>query len=248
MYGGSLPRAATQLLKDHAKSRSSSAPPARDRVFATGLAERGSARQDHVRVPRVGQQKSSGSARPPRAPPSKKPLSQILLDTGNYEREQEQPQQRGRESGEVQKRRLQNKNAFEFGSALPTTGITEAGAAALAAAEQRRRRVSFSPDCSSLPSTPEFSGLSAENDKLATDIIEGVRARQRELAGVDNSLAGYVHQAEGPAAAGSQGAGGRSGVRKEMVNASKRRLELKNAISRDMQDLEKLFELTQDQS
>ena len=42
IYYKNKPRAATQLLKDHAKIRSSSAPAARDRaVFSTGLADRG---------------------------------------------------------------------------------------------------------------------------------------------------------------------------------------------------------------
>merc|ERR1712146_72024 len=134
-----------------------------------------------------------------------------------------------------------------MGSALPTTGLTGAGAAAFAAAEaaasSQPRRVSFAAGCGSLPTSreasPQKSGLSPAHERIAVDIVEGVRARQRELDGIDESLANFVQRSEMP----GEKSGARVGIRKEMVGASKRRLELKNAIQRDMQDLEKLLEL-----
>lgn len=246
MYGGSLPRAATQLLRDHARIRSSSAPArSTDKVWATGMGERGKARQIDLRVPRVGQKKEEGLARPPKLPTTgRRGLSHILKETSNYEREQERPVVHGRDCSDAEKQRLQNQYAFDFGSALPTTGISGAVAASLEASELDRRRrqrgVSFSPDCArgQSPLMPPTSGLSAEQERIAVDIVEGVRARQRELDGVDQSLAGFVQRTEtrGEAAL-------RPNLRKEMVGASKKRLELKNAISRDMQDLDKLFDL-----
>lgn len=242
MYGGSLPRAATQLLKDHAKARSSSAPAARDRaVFSTGLVERGKARQDSVKVPKVGQKNgmASGYARPPQMPSTgKKMLDQILLDNSNYDYQQEKPVAHGRDCSDAQKNRLQDQYAFNFGTALPTTGVPDGYIE-----PATRRRVSFAAGSGSAPgsraTTPQKSGLSAEQDRMAADIIEGVRRRQTELAAVDQSLAGYVQRSEQP----SEGRNLRQGLRKEMVGASKQRLELKNAIARDMQDLDKLFDL-----
>lgn len=241
MYGGSLPRAATQLLRDHAKIRSSSAPPTRsERVWSTGLADRKPTRRVDLRVPRVGQGKQESLARPPKLPTTgRKPLSHILLETSNYERELEIPFVHGRDCSEGEKRKLQNQYAYNFGTALPTTGVSDAAAAALAA-RQPRRRVSF--ECGSLPASrevsPRKSGLPPAQEKIAVEIVEGVRERQRELAGIDESLAGLVKRSEMPTESRQ-----RTAVRKEMVAASKRRLELKNAIQSDMQDLDKLFDL-----
>ena len=51
------------------------------------------------------------------------------------------------------------------------------------------------------------------------------------ILGIDESLAGLVKRSEMPTESRQ-----RTAVRKEMVAASKRRLELKNAIQSDMQD------------
>merc|ERR1719247_3282363 len=67
---------------------------------------------------------------------------------------------------------------------------------------------------------------------MAVDIVEGVRERQRELDGIDQSLANFVQRSENP----GEKPFIRVNIRKEMVASSKRRLELKNAINRDMQD------------
>jgi len=249
MYGSSLPRAAQQLLRDHARTRSSSAPAKGGTgTWSTGLSERGAARKVDVKIPKVGQRKGAGPPLPPRAPPSKKPLAQILVDTGGYDQRQDLPVPSGRDAL-VEKRRLQDQNAFGFGGALPTTKASAGYVASMPAVSSDRksrggRHVSFAQDRSgSLPPSRDGisnnTGLTTEQERMAVDIVEGVRSRQRELDGVDQVLSSLVERAEVP----RQDHGLRNAVKKEMVTASKRRLEFKNAIQRDMHDLEHLFDL-----
>jgi len=249
MYGERLPRAATQLLRDHARTRSSSAPaPRLDTVFSTGMAERRARHVVDLKVPRVGQKKACmmpGAGRPP-VLPGRRHLSQILLETSNYEHQQDAPAMHGRDCGDLEKHRLQNQYAFGFGSALPTTELSGVAASAFAAAEaSASRRVNFASG--SLPSSrdvsPHKSGLSQAHERMAVDIVEGVRERQRELEGIDQSLANFVQRSENPGEKPCV----RTNIRKEMVASSKRRLELKNAINRDMQDLDKLLDLAPDE-
>mmetsp|Transcript_107870 Transcript_107870/g.305152 ORF Transcript_107870/g.305152 Transcript_107870/m.305152 type:complete len:169 (-) Transcript_107870:84-590(-) len=121
MYGGggALPRAASQLLRDHsAQARSSSAPGPRQ--WATGLCERPRARRCvDLKVPKVGQKRCSGGALPPAPAPTRRPLGRILQETSGYERQDQPPACQGLDYDE-EKRRHQDRCAFGFGSALPT--------------------------------------------------------------------------------------------------------------------------------
>mmetsp|Transcript_40349 Transcript_40349/g.72680 ORF Transcript_40349/g.72680 Transcript_40349/m.72680 type:complete len:269 (-) Transcript_40349:55-861(-) len=247
MYGNSLPRAAQQLLQDHAKSRSSSEPPLRAKVFSTAMFEHRASKKVDLKVPRVGQRKTQdteGVAKPPKMP-TRRPLAQILLETSNYERQLEPPPLRGRDCGDAEKWRLQDQYSFGFGSALPTTSVPPGMPAPSASSPSRAkgrslslqrsgaRRVSFD----GREAAELKTGLTNEQESLATDIIHGVRDRQRELDTVEQALADLTTRSE------ARGEGGaRSLIRKEMIGASKRRLEIRNAIQRDVQDLEKLFD------
>lgn len=236
MYGGNLPRAAKQLLADHAKSRSSSAPAKPSRwLGSTGKVPRQRKSVD-LRVPRVG--RGSGlPARPPPMPSSgKKTMAHILADTENYKRQDEQ-RALSRDYS-VEKLRHQDKCAYGFGSALPNTHAP-AGYAPPAV----KRRVTFH----SLPASRECSPraghgssrLTDEQTRMAEEIVQSVRQRQIELDSVEESLAQNAGQADKSA----QSADRRRSVMKEMASVSKRRLELKNAMQRDVQDLEKLIDL-----
>mmetsp|Transcript_82986 Transcript_82986/g.257748 ORF Transcript_82986/g.257748 Transcript_82986/m.257748 type:complete len:259 (+) Transcript_82986:126-902(+) len=240
MYGGSLPREAAQLLRAHgsSKGRSSSAPPQK---WSTGLSERPRERRRvDLRVPRVGARKSGDPGRPPSLPGTgKKPLSHILLETCNYERQDEMQPSSGRDYDE-DKRRHQDRCAYGFGSALPTV-MEPRSLAQGSGAGRAKPRVTFA---TSLPPSREGSprrlGLTSEQERLAAEIVDGVRERQRELDHVEVALADCTVHAETP----GEGVNARRRVLKEMEGQSKRRLELKNAIARDIKDLEKLMDLT----
>lgn len=238
MYGGNLPRAAKQLLADHAKSRSTSAPAKPSRwLGSTGEVPRQRKSVD-LRVPRVGRGGGlAGAARPPPMPSSgKKPLAHILAQTENYKRQDEQLAL-GRDYS-VEKQRHQDKCAYGFGSALPTTH-----APAGYVPPPVRRRVTFHSLPASREGSPRAghgsSGLTDEQTRMAEEIVQSVRQRQIELDSVEQSLEQYTGQAD----QSSQSADRRRSIMKEMANVSKRRLELKNAMQRDVQDLEKLIDL-----
>lgn len=239
MYGGNLPRAAKQLLADHAKSRSTSAPAKASRwLGSTGEVPKQRKSVD-LRVPRMGRDRGlAGATRPPPMPSSgKKSLAHIVADTENYKRQDEQPAI-GRDYS-IEKQRHQDKCAFGFGSALPNTHAP----AGYVPPAPPRRRVTFH----SLPASREGSpragnsscGLTDEQTRMAEEIVKSVRQRQMELDSVEESLALYTDQAD----KSSQSADRRKSVMKGMASVSKRRLELKNAMHRDVQDLEKLMDL-----
>eukprot|EP00930_Biecheleria_cincta_P100116 TRINITY_DN91724_c0_g1_i1.p1 TRINITY_DN91724_c0_g1~~TRINITY_DN91724_c0_g1_i1.p1 ORF type:complete len:264 (-),score=57.98 TRINITY_DN91724_c0_g1_i1:206-997(-) len=239
MYGGNLPRAAKQLLADHAKSRSTSAPAKPSRwLGATGEVVKQRKSVD-LRVPRVGRGGGlAGLMRPPPMPSSgKKPLAHILAETENYKRQDEQLAI-GRDYS-VEKQRHQDKCAYGFGSALPTTHAP----AGYVPPAPPRRRVTFHSLPASREGSPRAghgsSGLTDEQSRMAEEIVQSVRQRQMELDAVEESLARYTDQAE----KSSQSSDRRKYVMKEMANVSRRRLELKNAMHRDVQDLEKLIDL-----
>lgn len=265
MYGGSLPRAATQLLRDHAAAsarRSTSAPPS-TKVFSTSLNERPVQRRKGFErtaavgceglVPKVGPGAAkalaeSACAKPPRIPVSRRTLGQILQETSNYKCP-EAVSTHGRDTA-AEKKLLQDRSEFSIGGAhvLPGAAIPTASGAPvyLDRRVERRKRVSFS---GSLPPSREGSprngtrpGMSSEMERMAGEIVQGVRERQRELDGVETSLVGLAQCAEAPTEATER----RRVVRKEMASASQRRLELKSAINRDIKDLETLMDVSPD--
>lgn len=216
LYGGSLPRAAEQLLRDHSKTRSSSAPPTAP-TWSTSLGERSERRQVEIRVPKVGT-KSSSEARPPRMP-MRRPLSQILQDTGNYDLQSQAPAARGRDNAE-EKRRLQDRRGQNFGGALLAAGPSEWLSAEVP------------------PARASASALT-KDEKLAEGIVRSVQERQRELEAIEENLAKCTELAELP----GEGAERRRLIRKQMINASQKRMELKSAIARDVKDLALLMDL-----
>lgn len=247
MYGGSLPRAASQLLADHAKARSVSLPPpGRRREFTTGLAEIQDKKRTVVRVPRVGQKKTQESqaapSRPPKLPVRKSHML-ILAETSNYERVDDHIAPSGPDCAE-QKWHLQNKNAFGFGSALPTTGapVRRSPHSSASLSPTSKRTVRFASALPSRGATPPRAGPANEQERLVADIAGSVRERQRELEDVEKTLVELTERAEAPAERQER----RRVVRCGMVEASKRRLELKNAIRKDVEDLERLLDLSPD--
>jgi len=247
MYGGSLPHEATRLLRAHgaAQARSSSAPVVQK--WSTGLSDRPQERRRvDLKVPRVGQRKNAGGGLPPSVPGTgKKPLAQILLDTSNYER-QEDPQPRGRDY-EEEKRRHQDRCAFGFGNALPTVMEPRSLAGRPRQppkplpTKRHKLHVTFAASLpASREASPRRSGLTAEQEQMAAEIVDGVRARQQELETVEQVLAGSTVQAEEV----GKGTDARRRLLRQMEGQSKRRLELKNAIAKDIGDLEKLMDLS----
>eukprot|EP00927_Polykrikos_kofoidii_P062320 TRINITY_DN57125_c0_g1_i1.p1 TRINITY_DN57125_c0_g1~~TRINITY_DN57125_c0_g1_i1.p1 ORF type:complete len:300 (+),score=56.81 TRINITY_DN57125_c0_g1_i1:116-1015(+) len=258
MYGESLPRAAQKLLKDHAQTRSSSAPPPKSwslSMTGGGLTEQTKQPRKRVdlKVPRVGRDggKSTDASMvslgaPPRPPmlPRRKTLAQIRDETSNFRRDEKPPPAAC--DGSAQKARLQDMNAFGFGSALPNThappGMPAApkGVVNSSAGSKPRRRVIFS---SSLPPSRVGSpnagacGLTEANESLASEIVLSVKERQRELGKVEDELSELVKRAEEPTPARRQ-------LQKQMADADKRRREIQSSIRRDVQDLEKLVDLT----
>merc|ERR1711920_178453 len=103
----------------------------------------------------------------------RKPLIHILQETSNYDRQDEKPV-RGRDH-EDDKWRLQNKNAFGFGSALPTTGAVKGmvssplnacpGAVRRVASERRVTFTNVSPS-----SSPRGNGLTNEHERMVAEI------------------------------------------------------------------------------
>jgi len=242
MYGKSLPRAAQQLLKEHTRLRSSSAPP---KAWATtGIAEdKPRRRVVDLKVPRVGRGGAADTgycARPPRPTnlPKRKSHAEIVNETNGYERQDLKTVLDPRKDGAHQKQMLQDVNSFQFGSALPNTHAPP-GMSPMA---KPRRRVAFTNSCpASREGSPrgQKSGMSVEQESMASEIVRSVRERQQDLDKVDQVLQGFVSNVEGSAVTG----GRRQEVHKKMANASKQRLELKSAIQRDLQDLDKLMEL-----
>mmetsp|Transcript_42663 Transcript_42663/g.117700 ORF Transcript_42663/g.117700 Transcript_42663/m.117700 type:complete len:257 (+) Transcript_42663:65-835(+) len=229
MYGGKLPAAAARLLRDHSQARSASAPPRRtQQAFTTSMAERRPRKCIDLKVPRVGQKGQGHAISLPPKIPHRKQLSQILVETSNYERYDE-PTAPGR-SREKAKADLQH--MFQFGTLAPCPSQE--------AASSRTRRVGFR----SLPpnrdgSRPQGdSGFTKEQEDMAAEIVSGVRARQRELQAVEASLEELTTRAE----QAGEGVALRRLVRRDMTDASKQRLELQSAIKRDLQDLEKLMD------
>jgi len=86
---------------------------------------------------------------------------------------------------------------------------------------------------------PRRPSLAQEQEKMAAELVDDVRERQRELDCLEEAMAGGAIKAEAPGG----GVDARRRLLKEMAGQSKRRLELKNAIARDMGDLEKLMDL-----
>lgn len=270
MYGNSLPRAAVQLLRDHGHARSSSAPPtlpslgpspgARGGVWSTGLAERPALKKRcEVNAPKVGQGKQiQDLGLPPRLPGGRRTHTQILAKTDNYQKHMEdRPLPRGQDRGE-ETRRLQDRCAYNFGSALPTSAAPPGMPAPEPFQPSKARRcVTFAglPDsrpgsargCSLPPlagrrgsgAEVAASGLSREHERMAQDIVQGVSEKQRELDSVEDALTSLTQHSE----AVGEGTERRRVVRKQMVSASHKRLELKSAITKDMKDLETLLDL-----
>jgi len=244
MYGGSLPRAASQLLRDHAKARSSSAPAPHAKPWTTGLSERPTAKRSAVvQVPRVGQGAAAAGPTAPRPPriPARKSLAQILDETSNYDRT-DKPDilPLGRDNDEM-KWQLQNKLAFNFGTALPHLGGPShlPGEATSKPSQPTMRRVTFASLPPSRDGPPTKSGLTPEQERLASNLVTGVQERQQELDRVEESLAKCVSRVE----VAGLGTEQRRIVRAEMASHSQKRLELKSAIRKDVLDLEKLMDL-----
>merc|ERR1712039_742978 len=122
---------------------------------------------------------------PPKVP-GRKPLSQILLATANYERVEQPLLLQGPDYLE-DKRRLQDKCASDFGCALPTVMRPKGMPVEIA-----RRRVTFAGLSGSSPASretsPKTSGLTSEQERLSADIVQSVKLRQRELAEVEARL------------------------------------------------------------
>lgn len=253
MYGGSLPRAASQLLRDHVQARSSSAPPmvgsggmggssSSGKVWSTGLAARGERKHVDLRIPKVGQKKEA-QCLPPRPPIGRKTQEQIILETENY-RKQEAPALPLARDRAKETRLLQDKCAYNLGSALPTTVAPPGVSAKTAPSEPTtRRNVSFASGAerrygSADPSPRGTSGLTAEQESMADDIIRGVHQRQSDLDDVEQKFVHLTSRAE----AVGEGTDQRRVVRKQLAGVSQKRLELKSAIERDMQDLGKLLD------
>eukprot|EP00931_Biecheleriopsis_adriatica_P117760 TRINITY_DN93245_c0_g1_i1.p1 TRINITY_DN93245_c0_g1~~TRINITY_DN93245_c0_g1_i1.p1 ORF type:complete len:272 (-),score=59.35 TRINITY_DN93245_c0_g1_i1:87-863(-) len=237
MYGGSLPRAASQLLRDQAKKRSSSAPPQRWLGGSGDLPKQ--RRHVKLEVPRVGRGGGAMAAKPPPMPTfSRRPLAQILADTGNYKRQDEPAELKRDYSSE--KTRLQDRYAFNFGSALPNSGAPP-GMPQPSQSSDSRRRVTFHSLPPSREGSPRTgtSGLTTEQERMAADIVQGVRARQKELENVEEALVNCSSKAE----SSGQTVDRRRVLMKEMASASKKRLELRNAIDKDIKDLEKLVDM-----
>lgn len=232
MYGGgALPRAATQLLRDHSKARSSSAPPARSWSASVSENRPGRKRVD-LKVPRVGRGRGAGSevqALPPRMP-GRRSHAAIVKETSNYVRLDERPQQLGRDN-DAERQWLADQRYF--GAAMGRRAASEAPASA--------RRVSFESVPSGAEPAPRRAGLDGEQERLAAEIVAGVRERQRELDGVERDLASYAARAEEPGVGYER----RAAARKQLDSANKVRLELRNAISRDVADLGTLMDCTQ---
>lgn len=246
MYGDALPHVARQLLRTHNKTRSLSEPAARRQAqWSTGSSERRAPRRRvELKVPRVGARKAPDTDEAPNRPPglpTRKPLAQILQETSGYEKRGTLPPPARRDMS-VEKRQLQDRNAFGFGSALPNTHApTGLSAEATAVSGKPRRRVVFSSLPPSREGSPSRREIPKPQEAIAAEIVESVRERQRELDLVEEQLSHHVVRAEAPA---GQVLEGRRALRSEMAKASQRRLELKNAISKDVKDLETLLDCT----
>lgn len=241
MYGGSLPRVATQLLRDHAQARSASAPapsgkstwPAR----SNSLAPRPENRRVEVKAPRVGCGYNSDLlSRPPRLPLGKKSQAQILVETSDYERIVAAPVA-GRDN-EAIKRRLQDRLAYDAQAALP--GLRALPAPAPAPRPSRHVTFANRPYSSDRAGTPQpqRTGLTAEQERLASEIVLGVRDRQQELESVESSIQDCSEQV----GLSGDSTERRRLLRLQMGRASKRRLELQTAIRSDVQDLQQILD------
>jgi len=264
MYGGSLPRAASELLQAHVQARSSSAPPlagsgrvspggssngSPNGVWNTGLAARGQRKKVDISIPKVGKNKDLCRSLPPRAPAGRKTQDQILAETENYRRQDYQAELLPAARDRAQETRLlQDRCAYNLGNALPTTAAPLGVSTLAAPAKQIKRRVVTFADGSGRraeSAEPALfrrtgirggAGLASEQD-LAEDIIRGVQEKQQELESVEGSLATLGTRAE----ASGEGIERRRLIRKQMVGQSQQQQELKSAIARDMKDLEKLL-------
>mmetsp|Transcript_50788 Transcript_50788/g.91230 ORF Transcript_50788/g.91230 Transcript_50788/m.91230 type:complete len:265 (+) Transcript_50788:52-846(+) len=245
MYGGSLPRAAKQLLQEHAKNRSSSAPAigAQKRWLGSQGYEPKQRRHVELKVPRVGRGQAGVSQLPPTLPAaSRRPLARILADTSNYNRKDEFVE-RGKDLSE-EKRRHQDRCAYNFGGALPTShappGMPQAGGDLAP-----RRRVTFHSLPASREGSPRggVSGLTAEQEQMAADIIQSVKERQAALNVAEEALQGCADRAEGPGLSAER----RRLVMKEMASASHQRTQLRSEINQNIKDLEKLMDCAPDE-
>jgi len=187
----------------------------------------------------------------------RKSQAQILLDTDNYQGNPDDwaPLPRGVDRAE-ETRRLQDRCAYNLGSALPTTAAPLGAEPSRSSQPARlRRRVTFAglPEArpgsgaggsSSLPplagrrEAGAAQGGGSTEEALAQDIVQSVRDKQRDLASVEEALAGLSMRSERV----GEGAEKRRLLQKQLASESKRRLEIKNSIARDVQDLEQLLD------
>eukprot|EP00435_Cladocopium_sp_Y103_P020780 s657_g5.t1 len=116
MYGSSLPSAAVQLMRDHAKQQANS----QQLQPRWGAPER-TVKHVDLKIPRVGRQHLGALPSQDRSqrPGQRRSYASIRAMTQDYQR-QDEPRDPGRD-GTLDKRRLQDRHAYGFGNALPTS-------------------------------------------------------------------------------------------------------------------------------
>eukprot|EP00434_Breviolum_minutum_P005969 symbB.v1.2.005263.t1/scaffold286.1/size306100/2 len=223
MYGSSMPNAAARLMRDHAKAQQAKA-----RVqprWTSGHGHAGHAapplvKHVDLKIPRVGRQHLGASSieQPPRL--TRRPFASIRVMTNDYQR-QDDPIDPGRD-GTLEKRRLQDRHAYGFGNALPTSKAPPGHWMPEEAIVKPQVKM-------------DHARGKSQQETLATDIVTSVKERQEELATVEESL---KKMERGPVWRHREAA--------KITSLQKRKVELRNGIARDVKDLETFIDCTKE--